>query len=249
MNEEDRLQWKTMEESDGEGDVKRDVPRSIDNIESSDSNPVREMTKRTKAQEELLAHASYALARFGGAPKRIDSNTVPEATTFGESVDNQAVARPSEIMLPVVTDFIDQLKTDCIEVLKLGRQNKWQLRLLAASNESVTVAQDGVACWQCPKALLWLKSFDGKAGSLKRIRKDGRGGLHFTDLFKVESGFGKLAVPSVPRRLIAKFPRLTGVLLTYKNENGKEKLTVLAFKNQLVADKVVDALTTVMGLV
>ena len=70
-----------------------------------------------------------------------------------------------------------------------------------------------------------------------------------TDLLKISKGFGTIKVPPVPRRSNAKFSALYGLVLTYKQGNGMERLVALAFKTQSDADNFAAALAVIKELV
>jgi hypothetical protein len=185
--------------------------------------------KRTKftratADADPLARTNKALMLHEG---ELGDEQENGPDSFGSTNSDTTEHVTLSEMFEAITPFVAKLKGSGIEVLKLGRQNKWQYRVLVASRETSVVSSG---------ALLWLKAFDSKSGGLSRIKKQGRGGMYFTELMSTEVGFNRITVPPIPRRSMTKFPGIFGVLVTYKQDNGMERLLALAFKSQSDAE-------------
>eukprot|EP00978_Attheya_sp_CCMP212_P023545 scaffold72447_cov54-Attheya_sp.AAC.2 len=87
-----------------------------------------------------------------------------------------------------IDSFCARLRTQGIEVLKLNRDNKWQLRYLTVSKEvtwlhssqRVSGSKDR---GHCPQGIIWLKKFSTtKETSVATIDKQGKGGMLLSQL-------------------------------------------------------------------
>jgi hypothetical protein len=87
-----------------------------------------------------------------------------------------------------IDSFCTKLRTQGIEVLKLNRDNKWQLRYLTVSKEvtwlhssqRVSGSKDR---GHCPQGIIWLKKFSAtKESSIATIDKQGKGGTLLSQL-------------------------------------------------------------------
>ena len=216
---------------------------SVDELDSTvltcmaDSQIAGSRKNKTQSQEELLDHVGKALALHGG---RGESGM---GRRRGVALDTRKLA--------AVVSLITKLNSAGIEVLKLGRQNKWQPRVLAASKETMSLSSEPTVAdtLAFPRALLWLKSFDSRSGNISKIRRQGRGGIYLTDLSRIAKGLGMISVPPIPRRSNAKFSTLHGLVLTYKQGNGMERLVALAFRSQSDADNFASAIAVIKDLV
>lgn len=219
--------------------------KANNNTATTNSDEDLHQIKREEAQKQLLLHAQKALELYKPSKGAAKSAEHKNYSRPGEVSDKHASSSLQDVMT-----FMNRLQKG-IEVLKLGRQNKWQVRILVASKETkrVTRGDNEKGYFDCPRALIWLKSFDGKSGSITRIRKQGRGGLYFADLVKVEPGFGNIKAPPIPKRWSMKFPGPIGVLVSYKQENGLDRLIALALKTQTDADSLAAALPYIRDLV
>ena len=244
VNDDERQHWSRRENREGEMDEQ--LFASVDELDSTvltcmaDSQIAGSRKTKTQSQEELLTHVGRALALHGGQAD----------TSLGHNVPRRAAALDKRKLAAVVT-LITKLNSGGIEILKLGRQNKWQPRVLAASKETMSLSSGPSvsATLAFPRALLWLRSFDSRSGNIAKIKKQGRGGMLLTDIVKVAKGFGTIKVPPFPRRSNAKFSALYGLVLTYKQGNGMERLVALAFRSQSDADNFAAALVVIKELV
>ena len=130
--------------------------------------------------------------------------------------------------------FSTQLKNEGVEVLKLGRRNRWQVRYLTVSREVTSLDSDDDV-GQCPKALLWPKQRNPPTCSVKSIKDNGRGGVlfeHLKQIRTVESNehFHR----QIPRKLREMFPTFAGIELDYLYQGGERQLN-FCFKNKLEA--------------
>jgi hypothetical protein len=217
--------------------------------------------RREEARNKLLQYAEKAMAlvsskREDKAPQEAQSPTEANQD-FGvhTSLEDQrparlltAVASPTETFTPlsnkersVLEKFSSTLKNEGIEVLKLNRRNKWQRRFLSVSREVTwlnTQAEDA-NIGQCPKALLWLKRFEGSSYGVSNLTNKGRGGIMFTKLRRVETTSrvmssletaSKTSSSPIPRRLKAMYEENACVALEYLFEGGN-RTVILCFKN------------------
>jgi hypothetical protein len=133
----------------------------------------------------------------------------------------------------MLENFSSALKNTGVEVLKLGRKNKWQVRYLTVSKEVTKLSTGGVAgdIGQCPMALLWPKSFKGHNFSVATIKENGRGGVLFKHLKKVRpTASNEYYDHHLPKKLKVAFPEFAGVVLDYLHDSGARQLH-LCFKS------------------
>merc|ERR1712228_641759 len=85
-----------------------------------------------------------------------------------------------ERQIQFLDDFISKLKIEPMEVLKLNRENKWQLRFL-------TITKEEIPQLRCPQGILWLKKNPSKkVYSVKNIDRQGKGGMLLQQLSDAE---------------------------------------------------------------
>jgi hypothetical protein len=210
----------------------RDEPNENDEktqtTDASSESPTKDqqMNRRNEAQSQLLHHAGKAMSFFGGS--NIDNNvtsSTDSSTTHGPK------PLPSELTSPmskvsetlsvdqrlVLQTFSTCLKSGGVEVLKLSRWNKWQVRYLTVSREVIQLGFDnGASSTAFPQALLWLKQIgkSPQSRSISSIKENGRGGLLFENLnhiIPIESN--EYYDRNLPKRLKSKFPEFAGVLV------------------------------------
>jgi hypothetical protein len=233
--------------------------------------------RREEARKKLLQYAGKAMALLSSkkddkAPHEAQSPIeVNQDLAVDTSVEDQ---RPDKLLAPVAspTDpgmfsplsykersvlekFSSTLRNEGIEVLKLNRRNKWQIRFLSVSREVtwLNTEAENADIGQCPKALLWLKRFQGSSYGISNLKNQGRGGILFTKLQSVETTSNpssekekssrvmsvtlwsratasKTSSSHIPKRLKAMFDENACVSLEYLFEGGTRTVT-LCFKN------------------
>jgi hypothetical protein len=115
-----------------------------------------------------------------------------------------------------------------VEVLKLSRWNKWQVRYLTVSREATQLGFDhDISGNAFPKALLWLKQISKtpQSRSVSSIKDNGRGGVLFENMngvIPIESN--EYYDRNLPKRLKKKFPEFAGVLLDCRFVGGDRHL-------------------------
>lgn len=129
----------------------------------------------------------------------------------------------------LIDRFAKQMAHVGVEVLKLNRRNVWQARYFTVSKEQVALishngkSKSSADVAQCPKALLWLKKFNGKGGgySVSNIDKNGHGGMLLVNLLdvRVES---KPAERAFPRKLAEKYKNSV-ILTLFFLFNGEDR--------------------------
>lgn len=278
MDEQERQLWNAWGAQDrehqylaGNGD---DINEQLSDLaNSSVHSPEQKMTseRRHEAQIRLLEIADKAVALYGGNAKGTDPSTasnearnltpviaegLPEIRNLEErqliKLDKNNISLDQKPSRAVIA-FSSLLKQKGVRVLKLGRQNKWQVRYLTVSKEVVWVSPHERAreVGQCPKALLWVKRFDSKAHDLSKIKSQGRGGVLFSDLNKVEyvKGQNTSATESfdrISKTLKRTFPSFFGVSVDYSfhDEDGtrSHRSVMLSFMSKADAEAFITAI-------
>jgi hypothetical protein len=139
----------------------------------------------------------------------------------------------------LVEKFTKHLANDGVEVLKLNTKKQWQVRYFTISKEQVALTahealrpSGDVA--QCPKALLWLKKFSGKASyGISNIDKQGHGGMMLANLInmKVNESKGDHQLLSFPKKLQENFKKSVTVTLDYSFEGATKSVEFLCRDN------------------
>jgi hypothetical protein len=173
-----------------------------------------------------------------------------EPVTYEESMPDLGDTSATESLQPtsstnpqILQQLTDQMRNTGLEVLKLGKRNIWQPRVLTVSRESIG---DAGNCGHCPKALLWLKTHPSKPGSVSSIRKNGRGGMFLfcvRHITLVPQGM----TPPIPCQF-SKYKLFAVVLMTY-TFNGVDRSIQLAFKSQPDADKFISWMREIEQLI
>lgn len=152
-----------------------------------------------------------------------DSNmeVVPAPTRNSISVDH----------LTTLEKFSATLKNEGVQVLKLGRGNKWQIRYLTVSREFTSLKPNEAPedIGGCPRALLWLKKFNVQDYSLSNLKAGGRGGLLFSKLQSVYRLHHSDHYKRAPRKIKHSFPIFAGVCVEYLCDDSIRKL-IMCFK-------------------
>jgi len=154
------------------------------------------------------------------------------------------------------------LNNEGLEVLKLGRSNKWQLRYLALSSDVLWLSNcdsDTGNVGQCPKALLWLKRrTDSRDRGLTNLKKQGRGGLLFSNmnniqLVKKESTSASGTLEHISKKLKASFSAFHAVSVDYSfdEDDGTDtnRSVMFCFKNEEDAEAFIDAMKIIRNII
>lgn len=214
---------------------------------------------RQEAHDALMEHAQKAVAIFG-------MNSVPSAgasTSDGSSSEmpkpraleqspyrntHSPSSRLSSILSfreqEMLENFSSALKNTGIEVLKLGRRNIWQIRYLTVSKEVTQLpsGNDSGEIGQCPKALLWPKTFKPQYCSVATIKENGRGGVLFEHLKRIRPCSSNEHYDNhLPKKLKQMFPVFAGVVLDYAHDGGDRQLQ-LCFKSEPEAHAFITAM-------
>ena len=171
--------------------------------------------------------------------------------------------RPDPANTASIRRISSLLKHEGVEVLKLGRSNKWQHRYVVLSNDVVWLSKvhplgvspcdSGGPAGQCPKALMWLhrRNESRTFGVGKNTKKQGRGGLLFSHMNKIqlvrsESTSASDSFDRIPRKLKRLFPNFFGVAVDYAfdEEDGtsSNRSVMLCFRTQEDAEAFVDTI-------
>jgi hypothetical protein len=235
--------------------------------------------RRREAQQELLGVGKRAMSLYGGSAKgkgsasestselcsvslgKKRSNGAIESAR-GVNIDTHAVENESPIKSPLRV-FFAVMKNEGMEVLKLGRRNKWQLRYLTVTVEVMNFTDHkyevDVGDSQCPLGLLWLKHRPDSQHGLSSLKKLGRGGLPFSSLRKIGSvrdenaGAATESLSKISKKQRALFPSLNGVSIEYSfisDDGSLENRSVLfCFKTEKDADAFAAAMETIKTIV
>jgi hypothetical protein len=276
LTAEERRIWSEWDNRDELSAMRETSQHSAPSDLLTQDSPLETENHREEAQKKLLQYAEKAMAlqskKEDKAPQEAKSPIEANRNLFVDtSVEEQrpekllaAMASPTDQALfsplsykerSVLEKFSSTLKNEGIEVLKLNRRNKWQIRFLSVSREVTWLnpqAEDA-DIGQCPKALLWLKRFKGSSYGVSNLKNKGRGGILFTKLQSVETTsnpspkkeessrfmsvklrslemLSKTSSSHIPKRLKARFEENACVSLEYLFEGGKRTVT-LCFKN------------------
>lgn len=154
---------------------------------------------------------------------------------FSLSVASKATATPillSFSQRSLIEKFSKQLANVGVEVLKLNRRKQWQVRYFTVSKEQIALiaheanSKSGAEVAQCPKALLWLKKFNGKGGgySLANIDKSGHGGMLLVDLKDIHVSPNQDMESPIGKKLADKFKDSVLVALEYQFNGEKRRI-------------------------
>jgi len=266
INERQRQMPKNWERGDKE-DVSTLVIEEKSNEDASchsDNSGSKERHERRRqiAQKKLLKHANKAMTLFGGRALGEDPPVaaqkamylIPIEPSMNDTISEEPSAASVAATATVISvkqslshprEFPAVLKNDGIEVLKLGRRKKWQVRYLTVSREMMWVNSRDTAgdIGQCPKALLWLKRFDNRLHGISSLRSNGRGGLLFSNLLSMRTIDRESELPvSIPKRMVKKFPGIAGVTLDYTFDKGNRRSLLLCFKSKQDSNSFVSAM-------
>lgn len=222
-------------------------PRQVSDSGSSANTLDRKQHDQTrqKAQQMLDEHVKNAVQKYVYKQVSEESeNSISEGPKVLDDVLSPAsIGRLSAAMSfeqrAVLEKFSSKLKSAGIEVLKLGRRHKWQVRYLTVSQEVIGIATNDNPSpsdiGQCPKALLWLKQQSSRNHSIETIKEHGRGGVFFTNLKRVQQISSCESYKFLPKKLKADFPAFHGVEIDYIFDNGDERQLHFCFQTNLDA--------------
>lgn len=108
---------------------------------------------------------------------KLTAEVAPEVTTQ-ETLSSEHLSAAAR--------FSDLCKQKGMEILKLNRRNKWQVRYLTVSSETFQLHHSSNLS-NYPRALLWTKRFNGKhVYSRNGINSEGKGGVEFNDIENID---------------------------------------------------------------
>ena len=267
MNENERRLWEEWESRD-----ENTVAVDADGAVKSEKKRVELQARRQQAQDELLNVVNTAVALYGGIPKGIDppqkevgspkdeiSTCIEEVSSSQDKDPQPNLPTKETVDEPVTTNpvnlevFTRSLNGEGIQVLKLGRRNKWQLRFLGLikTNHVEEVSQ-------LPLGLLWSKrKFDASSRGLDSLKNGGRGGFLFRQLNKVEYVRKSAAAVSFAQAASKKsnrdFKSFVGVNVDYwyseSDKSVHHRSVLLCFKSEEEADSFVTAVETIKAAI
>jgi hypothetical protein len=261
LNEEERKRWDNWEERDeisgrkpkktkkGKVELREEDSDPHDNssTSSTDSSAHRKRTtdRREQAQATLLEHARKAqnLGREDNEEGEEEALRILKAVSSGgqstdERSERSATSRSIYVQQHILEKFSSLLRSNKIEVLKLNRHGKWQIRYITVSREVSWLKNKGVTATpkssQFPQALLWYKSQNTKENGLADLKNDGRGGFLFSQLIKVERDPNMTPSAPFPRKLKGKYSKYAGVRIQYACEDGEREI-IFSFQDPMDA--------------
>jgi hypothetical protein len=152
----------------------------------------------------------------------------------------------------IIEEFNKSLRKNGVQVLKLSRDNKWQLRYLTVSTETriVKFGESKVGGQLlCPQGILWQKRFNprGKEASVSCIDDWGHGGMIVEDLRSVAASMKVDKAHPIPRKFATQFHDSVAVVATY-NLGTKTRSLMLRCKTTEVAHFVCTGLRVVIDV-
>jgi hypothetical protein len=223
-----------------------DEPRQTSDSSSSNNTqtPAQHHERRLEAQSQLLNHVEKAMELYGTNAEQCASlssessaSQMPKPIAAGDQTPwSRLSAALSFEQREVLEKFSSSLKNAGVEVLKLSRRNKWQVRYLTVSREVMRLNTEEEVTGnvgQCPRALLWPKQIKSQNHSVSCIKGNGRGGVLFENLKQVRSiASNEFYDRHLPRRLKSTFPTYAGVALDYRYKTGDRQLHFCFKTNQ-----------------
>lgn len=228
---------------------------AVPNEASSESSASQDSETKAKHQElrknsqaRLFDHVEKAMKLAKNEILELveseSTESKPEGSSAPLSPSSNLSTKLSSEQRTVLENFSTQLKKEGVEVLKLGRRNRWQVRYLTVSRE-VTSFESDDDVGQCPKALLWPKQRNPPNCSVASIKDNGRGGVRFDHLKQVRAvESNEYYDRHVPRKLKETFPTFAGIVLDYWYEGGERQLH-FCFKSKLEAQAFSAAVTII----
>lgn len=168
-----------------------------------------------------------------------ESRSVVALTKSSISEGTDDAAKPALLSFSerrFLEQFTMRLTNQGLEVLKLSRDNKWQLRYLTTTKEVKWLRATDEGCResggrvQCPRGILWLKKFAKKNHSISIIARQGRGGLHSSKLIKVTAAGRRDPHYQLSRKLKEKFKESVAVEITYSLD-GRNRSVIFLCRN------------------
>lgn len=197
----------------------------------SSTNRIQVAQKREQAQSRLLDHAKKAqeLNREHAAHVQSILSSQTEDTDVLSAEEKSLTTQMTTVHQDVLQKFSSMLRNDKVEVLKLNRHGKWQVRFITVSREIAWLKQNDAeprtpSSSQCPQALLWYKAHNMKNTGLAGLKNDGRGGFMFSQLSKIERDPNINPPAPVPKKLKAKYGTYAGVKIKYLCDEGERDL-------------------------
>ena len=259
LNDAERKLWEQWEERDDLSgrkekkttsemeETKREKPESKSDSKSSNEssrvnnsstssmdssvNRLNTARRREVAQSMLLDHSKKAQALNREQVQSILSSKT-EDTDVLSTEDKSKATGITDVQQEVLQKFSSMLRNDKVEVLKLNRHGKWQLRYITVSREvSWLKTASTPKSSQCPQALLWYKAHNTKNTGLAGLKNDGRGGFLFSQLHTVERDPNVNPPAPIPKKLKAKFTSYAGVKISYHCDEGERDL-IFCFQDQ-----------------
>jgi hypothetical protein len=197
-----------------------------------------EDTSRRSEQYTPQSRATTSTSRSSSPEPRATLNTPSDSVSINQH--------------QILEKFSASLKKNGVQVLKLSRDNKWQLRYLTISTETRMVQFGDSKLggkWPCPQGILWQKRFNprGKEASVSCIDDWGHGGMIVEDLRSVAASMKVDKEHPIPRKFATQFHDSVSVVVTY-NLATKTRSLMLRCKTTEVAHFICTGLRVVIDV-
>ena len=164
----------------------------------------------------------------------IDSETKSILNVYETDLDrplmSPGTAAVSNNQRKILEKVISSLCQEGLEVLKLSRDNKWQLRHITVSKEVFVLHAPAFQSERtiCPEALLWLKRFNPRNQnySAQSIDNQGHGGILLKDLRKVQASSRSETSVQLPKKYQSKFKDSVVVRLECSSETTGQSRSI-----------------------
>ena len=249
LNEEEQKRWDIWEERDELSGRKKKNKRkeiskekteqSVEATSSSSYNSAaNRLRRREEAQSKLLEHAKNAQSLDREAT---DESILPAKTEDTDAIsgdERSVTTRSVYVQQHILEKFSSMLRNEKVEILKLNRHGKWQVRFITVSKEVSWLKNKKATATpkssQFPQALLWYKTHSTKNNGLADLKNDGRGGFLFSQLRKVERDPNVSPPAPIPRKLKGRYGKYAGVRIHYVCEEGDREL-IFGFQDPMDA--------------
>lgn len=222
------LECETDRETDnGRKRTYESSPSSLD----SSTNRIDAARRRKEAQSKLLHHAKMAQQLNREQLQSVLSTRTEDTDVLStaQSTEEKSMATTiTTVQQEVLKRFSSMLRNDKVEVLKLNRHGKWQVRFITVSTEILWLNKGREPptpkSSQCPQALLWYKGHNVRNTGLAGLKNDGRGGFLFSQLHKIGRDPNLHPPAPIPKKLKSKFRSYAGVKIKYLCDEGERDL-------------------------
>lgn len=242
-----KAESESLDQEEGDDTSENFDDNNIELVHSEEEHSVREPVEQSENDENNLSDHESEISLV--LLKEVKNLTiVPESPLV-------LLQPPRKLLLSaeqrdIIAVFASMLRQEGIEILKLNRRNKWQMKVLTVSDEAIFL-KTHLGDLNCPEALLWVKRFNPKTSySLTSIRNEGRGGVQFSGIQKM------LILPNnddstPPHHSISLYPKFkdsVSVQIIYLC-NGNSKIMTIRCKTKEDAEILISSTRTVIDAI